>query len=177
LTLFIIILYSFDHDLSLHAEEIYKTPRYPTDPLFYMCCPSRTDETVAPEGCENIFLLMPLAPGLHDTEEIREQYFNVMMDRVERLLGESLRSHLIYKKSYSIQDYIQDYHAYKGHAYGLANTAHANCGDEAGSSTTVKSIPLLCRADDCSGTWCASSYHLWKNSCWSTSQGSKKHCP
>lgn len=112
----------FDYDLSLHAEEIYKTPRYPTDPLFYMCCPSRTDETVAPTGCENIFLLMPLAPGLHDTDEIREQYFNVMIDRIERLLGESLRSNIIYKKSYSIQDYKQDYHAYKGHAYGLANT-------------------------------------------------------
>jgi len=112
----------FDHDLSLHAQEIYKTPRYPTDPLFYMCCPSRTDDTVTPAGCENIFLLMPLAPGLHDTEEIREKYFNEMLDRIERLLGESFRDHIIYKKSYSIQNYIQDYNAYKGNAYGLANT-------------------------------------------------------
>ena len=112
----------FDEDLGLHAQEIYCTPTYPTRPLFYMCCPSRSDTTVAPKGCENIFLLMPLAPGLEDTEQTRMHYFNLMLNRIENLLGESLGGNIIFQKSYCIQDYEHDYNAFKGNAYGLANT-------------------------------------------------------
>lgn len=112
----------FDTPLYKHSTEIYKDPKYPTDPLFYVCCPSKTDTSVAPDGCENLFLLMPLAPGLHDTEEIREDYFNRMMNRIEKNLGLSFRNDIVYKKSYCINDFVLDYNAYKGNAYGLANT-------------------------------------------------------
>jgi phytoene desaturase len=112
----------FDEDLNEHAKEIYKNPTWPNKPLFYVCCPSKTDKTVAPQGHENIFLLMPIAPGLADTEELREQYFEVMMQRLENQLGESIRANIDYKKSYCVSDYISDYNSYKGNAYGLANT-------------------------------------------------------
>ncbi len=112
----------FDENLQQHSEEIYKTPQYPTRPLFYMCCPSRTDATVAPEGCENIFLLMPVASGLTDSEEIREKYFNLMLNRIENIFNESFRENIIYKNSYCISDFLNDYNSYKGNAYGLANT-------------------------------------------------------
>ncbi len=112
----------FDEPLYQHSKEIYKDPQYPSRPLFYMCCPSRTDTTVAPEGSENIFLLMPVASGLNDTEEFREKYFKIMLERIEKIYGESLHENIIYKRSYCINDYIADYNSYKGNAYGLANT-------------------------------------------------------
>lgn len=112
----------FDTSLQQHSVEIYKNPKYPTQPLFYMCCPSRTDSSVAPEGCENIFLLMPIAAGLTDTEEMREKYFNIILQRIETNLGESLRENIVYKKSYCINDFVNDYNSFKGNAYGLANT-------------------------------------------------------
>lgn len=112
----------FDHDLEQHAIEIYKQPSWPSKPLFYVCCPSKTDPSVAPEGHENLFLLMPLAPGLEDTEELREKYFSVMMERLESHVGESVTSHIDFKRSYCVRDFQSDYHAYKGNAYGLANT-------------------------------------------------------
>jgi len=112
----------FEEDLLLHSQEIYKTPQWPTKPLFYVCCPSQSDASVAPEGHENLFLLMPLAPGLPDSEEQREKYFDVMMDRLQKHLGEEIISHIDYKKSYCVQDFVADYHSYKGNAYGLANT-------------------------------------------------------
>lgn len=112
----------FEEDLLLHSQEIYKTPQWPTKPLFYVCCPSQSDASVAPEGHENLFLLMPLAPGLPDSEEQREKYFAVMMDRLQKQLGEEIISHIDYKKSYCVQDFVADYHSYKGNAYGLANT-------------------------------------------------------
>ena len=112
----------FDEDFDQHAKEIYDDPQCPSKPLFYACVPSKTDPSVAPEGKENLFLLMPVAPSLQDQEEVREKYFEIMMDRLEEKLGQDIRSHIIYKRSYAHSDFISDYHAYKGNAYGLANT-------------------------------------------------------
>ena len=112
----------FDEDLKKHAEEIYKDPRWPAKPLFYVCCPSKTEDGVAPEGHENLFLLMPLAPDLEDTLELREQYFDLIMNRLEKYTGNNIRKHIDYKKSYCVADFKEDYNSYKGNAYGLANT-------------------------------------------------------
>ncbi|ERM82870.1 phytoene dehydrogenase [Rhodonellum psychrophilum GCM71 = DSM 17998] len=112
----------FDEPLGPHADAIYKNPRWPEKPLFYVSAPSVTDPSVAPDGKENLFLLIPLAPDLVDTEELREKYFNMIMDRLEKLTGQEIRSHIIYKRSYALSDFKADYNAFKGNAYGLANT-------------------------------------------------------
>lgn len=112
----------FDEDFAIHSSEIYEHPSWPSAPLFYVCCPSKTDPEVAPAGHENLFILMPLAPGLQDNEEIRERYFNIIMSRLEKMTGESIHPNIDYKSSYCINDFVKDYNSYKGNAYGLANT-------------------------------------------------------
>lgn len=112
----------FDEDFGLHAHEIYTNPQWPSKPLFYACCPSKTDSSVAPEGCENLFILIPVAPDLKDDANTHEKYFNLILDRLEKRLGDSIRDHIIYKRTYSLENFKEDYHAYKGNAYGLANT-------------------------------------------------------
>ena len=112
----------FDEDFEVHAKEIYTNPQWPSKPLFYVCCPSKSDESVAPSGCENLFLLVPLAPDLKDSEEMREKYFNIICDRIEEKTGNDIRSNVVYKRSYCIDDFKNDYNAFKGNAYGLANT-------------------------------------------------------
>lgn len=112
----------FDEDLNQHSHEIYKEPQWPSKPLFYVCCPSVTDSTVAPDGHENLFILMPLATAVKDPEAIREQYFTLIMERLEVYTGTAIRQHLDYKKSYCVSDFVTDYNSYKGNAYGLANT-------------------------------------------------------
>ena len=112
----------FDEDFAHHSKQIYEHPSWPTKPLFYVCCTSKSDVTVAPAGHENIFLLMPLAPGLADNPQLREKYFGIMIHRLENLVGEIITTHIDYKKSYCINDFITDYNSYKGNAYGLANT-------------------------------------------------------
>lgn len=111
----------FDEDFSVHAHEIYTEPSWPQKPLFYVSAPSKTDPNVAPEGCENLFILMPVAPDLVDGEEIREKYFNILITRLEAYCGEPILPNIIYKKSYAQSNFKADYHAYKGNAYGLAN--------------------------------------------------------
>ncbi|MEM6806874.1 MAG: phytoene desaturase family protein, partial [Bacteroidota bacterium] len=112
----------FDEDFQLHAEEIYSDPKWPSKPLFYVSSTSKTDSTVAPEGQENVFILIPLAPGLKDSEEMREKYYHIVMDRLEKITGQKVRDHIILKRSYAMNDFEKDYHSFKGNAYGLANT-------------------------------------------------------
>lgn len=112
----------FDQDFKKHAEEIYYHPQWPTNPLFYVCCPSKSDDTVAPEGSENLFILVPVAPGLTDEPEIRDRYFEMIISRLEKLTHQSIKENIVYKRSYAHRDFISDYHAFKGNAYGLANT-------------------------------------------------------
>ncbi len=112
----------FDRDFRQHAIEIYEKPAWPSEPLFYVCAPSVTDSSVAPAGCENLFVLIPLAPGLQDNEALREKYYNIVMERLENLTGQAVRSHVVFKRSFAHNDFESDYHAFKGNAYGLANT-------------------------------------------------------
>jgi phytoene desaturase len=113
----------FDTDFGLHGHEIYSDPKWPTRPLFYASAPSVTDPTVAPEGCENLFLLIPIAAGLEgDTEEIRDQYFEMIIQRFEERIGQSIRSSIVYKRSFAVKEFKEDYHSFRGNAYGLANT-------------------------------------------------------
>lgn len=112
----------FDTDLDEHAKSIYQHPEWPREPLFYVCCPSKTDPSVAPAGMENLFVLIPLATGLSDTAALREEYYNKVLQRMEDITGQPIRAHVISKRDYCIRDFQSDYHAYGGNAYGLANT-------------------------------------------------------
>ncbi len=112
----------FDEDFSRHAREIYEQPQWPTSPQFYVSCTSRTDPKAAPASGENLVVLIPVAPGLVDSENIREHYFGLVMERLERILGYSIRNHIVFRRSYAHADFEKDYHAFKGNAYGLANT-------------------------------------------------------
>ncbi len=112
----------FDTDFELHAEEIYDTPKWPSKPLFYANFPSKTDETMAPEGHEAGFFLIPIAPGLEDTLALRNQYFEIIMNRFEQRTKQKVQKHILFRESFCVNDFIEQYNSYKGNAYGMANT-------------------------------------------------------
>ncbi len=112
----------FDAPFDKHAQELYTQPKWPSDPLMYVNCTSASDPSVAPEGKENLMVLIPTAPGLMDTEEIKEVYFEKALAKLEKHFGEDIQGHILYKRVYAAKNFIEDYHAFKGNAYGLANT-------------------------------------------------------
>ncbi len=112
----------FDTDFKAHAEEIYDNPQWPTDPLFYANFPSITDDSMAPKRCETGFFLIPIAPGIKDTEALRDQYFSKIITRFERLTSQTVEKNIIFKESFCVNDFIEVYNSYKGNAYGMANT-------------------------------------------------------
>jgi phytoene desaturase len=112
----------FDEDLKTHGKRIYDNPGWPEKPLFYVCAPSKTDKEVAPEGKENLFILVPVAPDLNDEEETRDKYLNIILQRIHEHTGEDIKDAILFKRSFCVSDFKSEYNAYKGNAYGLANT-------------------------------------------------------
>ncbi|MAP55407.1 oleate hydratase [Altibacter sp.] len=112
----------FDVDFQAHAKDIYDEPQWPEEPLFYASFPSITDTGAAPEGKEAGIFLIPLAPGLDDIPELREEYFEKILERFEKLTNQDAKKYVIFKESFCINDFVEAYNSYKGNAYGLANT-------------------------------------------------------
>jgi phytoene desaturase len=112
----------FDVDFDAHASEIYDNPKWPDEPLFYANFPSISDPDMAPKGKEACFILIPIAPGLEDTESLRKKYFDIVLTRLEKLTDQQLSSSILFKESFSVNDFISVYNSYKGNAYGMANT-------------------------------------------------------
>ena len=112
----------FDVDFDTHAKAIYDNPAWPEKPLFYASFPSITDDSCAPEGKEAAIFLIPLAPGLEDSDTLRELYFEKIIKRLESLTGQNVKNNIIFKESFGVSDFVKDYNSYKGNAYGMANT-------------------------------------------------------
>ncbi|MEM7485348.1 MAG: phytoene desaturase family protein [Bacteroidota bacterium] len=112
----------FDTDFEKHAQEIYDNPQWPSNPLFYVNFPSVTDSSMAPEGCETGFFLVPIAPDLEDTPQLRDQYFDLIIDRFDKRTQQDVKNSIIFKESFCVNDFVEQYNSYKGNAYGMANT-------------------------------------------------------
>jgi phytoene desaturase len=112
----------FDTDFGRHAEEIYDQPQWPSDPLFYVNFPSVTDASMAPEGFETGFFLVPIAPDLEDTQTLRDRYFDIILKRFEARTNQKVENNIIFKESFCVNDFKEQYNSYKGNAYGMANT-------------------------------------------------------
>ncbi|MFN8333100.1 MAG: phytoene desaturase family protein [Saprospiraceae bacterium] len=112
----------FDEEFEQHAIDIYDKKVWPAKPLFYVCVTSRSDDSVAPEGHENVFILIPLATGIADDDTQREDLFNMVLNRVESKTGCRLAEDIVFRRDYCVRDFVNDYHSFQGNAYGLSNT-------------------------------------------------------
>jgi phytoene desaturase len=112
----------FDEDFDIHSKEIYTDPKWPTNPLIYLSCTSQTDKNVAPDGCENLMVLIPIAPNLKDDPKTNDKYFDLVIGRIEKQIGVKFKENIIFRRDFATSDFIKDYNSFKGNAYGLANT-------------------------------------------------------
>ncbi len=113
-----------ERDWADKFQEVFdpRRARWPERPSYYVNVPSRTDTTAAPQGSDTLFILVPLAPGMEDNEELREGLYRRVMDDLERKVGENIRDHVVVKRIFAINDFRDRYNAYKGTALGLSHT-------------------------------------------------------
>lgn len=112
----------FDVDFDAHAKAIYDDPKWPESPLFYANFPSITDPDMAPKGKEACFILIPLAPGMEDNESLREHFFKIVIERLEKLTNQKVSKDILFYESFCLNEFIDVYNSFKGNAYGMANT-------------------------------------------------------
>jgi len=112
----------FDADWHGHFKQVFKTKSWVTRPLFYTCTPSKTDPTVAPEGKENIFVLIPTASGLHVDESHKKELIDSIITRIEARVGAKFADDIEVKEVRDITYFEDTFNAYKGNAFGLAHT-------------------------------------------------------
>lgn len=103
----------FNEDRKQSFGDIYKHHALSDDPSVYICCPSKTDTKVAPEGKENLFILVPITNDIEITEDEKTRYRNVIWDIVEEMTNEPLRDHLEYERIFEVQDFKDRYNARK----------------------------------------------------------------
>jgi phytoene desaturase len=109
-------------DWENHFEQIFDDPDWPEDPAYYVCVPSKTDDTVAPEGHGNLFALVPIAPGLTDDTETKEWYRDLVLEDLAEHTGTDLRDRIVVEELFSVSDFGERYNAREGTALGLAHT-------------------------------------------------------
>ncbi|MBE0653344.1 MAG: phytoene desaturase [Bacteroidales bacterium] len=130
----------FDEDFIGHAEQIYDNPQWPSNPAIYVSNNTVTDPSVAPKGHDNLIILIPVAPGLEDNEATREKYFDLVMERLEKITRQEIKKHVVYKRAYAHNDFLSDYNSYKGNAYGLANTLWQTANFKPRMKSKVKNL-------------------------------------
>jgi len=109
-------------DWDPHFEQIFDEPAWPEEPAYYCCVPSKTDDTVAPDGHSNLFVLVPVAPGLEDGPEMRERFRERILDDVADNTGTDLRDRIVFEEDFCVSDFGERYNATEGTALGLAHT-------------------------------------------------------
>ena len=114
--------YFLETEWEEHFNQIFRKPQWPDNPNFYVCCPSKIDSEVAPNGMENLFFLVPVASDLEDSDEIREEYFSKVIDKFEKWTGENIKDDIIVKSLFTHRDFKERYNAYKGTGLGMAHT-------------------------------------------------------
>ena len=137
----------FPTDWNHHFEQIFDDPAWPEDPAYYLCVPSKTDDSVAPDGHSNLFALVPIAPGLDDTEETRTWYRDLVLDDIAENTGVDLRDRIVFEELFSVSEFTERYNSMEGTALGLAHTLR---------QTALFRPPH--RSDACPGLYFTGSY-------------------
>lgn len=112
----------FNYDWKKSFGQIFDKGEAPDDPSLYVCCPSKTDPTVAPKWDENLFVLVPFPPGIEMSTEQKQAYRDKVIDLIEETIGETFADRIIHERLFMNDEFTARYHAYKGTALGLAHT-------------------------------------------------------
>lgn len=109
-------------DWDSHFASIFDEPDWPDDPAYYVNVPSQTDPTVAPDGCETVVILVPIAPGLDDGPDRRTTFREQVLEDLASTTGLDLRDRIRYERTVAVSDFATTFNRPRGTALGLAHT-------------------------------------------------------
>jgi phytoene desaturase len=111
------------------AEVFHKADgkrQVPSPASLYICAPSKTDDSVAPEGYENLFVLVPIAadPSIGGSGD---EKFEKAADEIIKQISDwceipDLAERIVLKRTYGPKDFVSELNAWSGTALGMAHT-------------------------------------------------------
>lgn len=115
----------FAKDLKANLRQIFKTGKFPDDPSFYIHVPTVTDSSLAPEGKDIVYVLIPMPNlKLHTglmTEKEESALTQIVFDTVNRVCGVAIANLIEVKHVFYPQDFISRYNIRYGATFGLAH--------------------------------------------------------
>ncbi len=113
----------FSNDYPAEFQAIFKDLRPADDPTIYVCASSRTDASQAPEGHENLFVLVNAPATSSQTDWTKEatSYRNLIVGKLESFGLENLSAMIDYEKIITPEDFLKTYRANRGSLYGVSS--------------------------------------------------------
>lgn len=109
-------------NLQQTCDDIFQKGKIPSDPAIYIAAPSATDPTMAPKGCEALYLLVPVPNLSGSTDWSRvSSIAESILEIVERRRLPGLRSHLRFYKTRTPADFLGELNLHGGAAFGLSH--------------------------------------------------------
>jgi phytoene desaturase len=141
----------FSADWKSNFDAIFgKAPHVPADPSLYVCKPSGVDPEVAPEGAENVFVLVPLpadpALGHGGIDRGGDEAIEALADSVIARIGSAtgipdLADRIVVRRTVGPADFVDRLNSWKGSALGPAHTLRQSAFFRAGNvSTKVRDL-------------------------------------
>lgn len=131
----------FGEDWEQNFKELFDAPQLPLDPSYYICKPTETDPDLSPPNTDNLFVLVPIPPGLELSETDMTQYRKKVYQLMKKDLNlPELEDYVVFEKTYWSDDFKKDYNAYKGTALGLAHTLKQTLLRPSNKSKKVKNL-------------------------------------
>lgn len=116
----------FGKDFDGNIDDIFQG-RLPMDASMYFYRPTMLDKSLAPEGQEVLYVLVPI-PNLSFEnivwdEETIDSYKSHILSQIEKLPNmEKIREDIVFEKVYTPKDFEERFNAYNGATFGLAPT-------------------------------------------------------
>ena len=118
----------FSADYPAEFRALFDELRPAADPTIYVCATSRTDDTQAPPGCENLFVLVnaPATSPHTDWNLEASRYGELIIDKLESYGLKGLRESIVYQHLITPDDFAQKYNAHRGALYGPSSNGIAS---------------------------------------------------
>lgn len=113
----------FSEDYRAEFDAIFKEKRPAPAPTVYVAATSRSDETQAPEGHENLFILVnaPYTSEKTNWEKEKQPYRDLIVRRLEDFGLKDLESAIDFEQIITPEDFETKYRARRGSIYGISS--------------------------------------------------------
>lgn len=124
----------FSRDQTKHFKSVFRKGELPDDPTIYVVAASRTDPSVAPEGCDSLKIL-PHVPPIDPENPLDEDDYRAfeerVLDKLERMGLDNLRRHVRTRHVLTPPDIERRYLSNRGSIYGVVTDRWKNLGFKA----------------------------------------------